>query len=1187
MYFKRIEMHGFKSFVEPVVVEFDKGITCVVGPNGSGKSNISDAIRWVLGEQSSKMLRCDKMEDVIFAGTTSRKSRGMAEVTLVIDNSTGLLPIDYSEVAITRRLFRSGESEYAINNNTCRLRDITELLLDTGIGVEGYSLIGQGHIVDIISNKSDSIKEIFEESAGIVSYRKKKEDAEKKLSSASANMERVADIIAEIEGRIDGLSEDSIKATEYLELRERYKELEINITLKSIDTIEQKAVEYRDDVAQLHAKVEEMTGDKALLYKELEALRERSENLDELSNETREKLMAGIEEINGLVNQSQVNSERLAAIDKDHQRLIGEIASLENKLARETDDAGAQFEAKETTDRQLSELRKELELKISQFQVSNTDLAQLTARIDNLKNQLFDHHGAMSSKKAQSASLAALQENLKARKNQIQTEQATGETGNRSTLSALEEAKEELDRQQTRRESLSRFMSECRKDLGESQEKERAASKKLEELNITRSQLSTRKKTIEEMESNYEGYNSAVKHIMKSGISGIHGVVAELIKVPGGYEVALETALGAALQNIVCDRDDTAKKAILELKNSRAGRLTFLPVESIKAFSGARGKSLEGEPGYKGIAADCIEFDAKFTNVFQYLLGRVVVVDTMDNAIRLSKKTDGNLRFVTLDGEIINASGAITGGKYRNNTANLLERKAEIVSLEESLVRTAKEIDSCKAEIETHAAAMEAGKNRLEQLDKDYRETERSLFAAENQINITETTLGDFRNTSEKWTRELANIDRETGVAQESILKLQSEIQSILGAIDQTEKEIEAGTARLESEKSTQTDAGEEITKARIAVNACENEKTKIDEIVDRIRESIDEIQHEKAQKELELTRLSGERDQILGHFNGNEDLVREKELAKETMQEKLKEMTTERSEVGNHLNRLYSVRDQLDETLSALQSQKYELEIKMAKQEAQLENLKEKLWEEFDLSYLHAMDFKREEFSMTAAVRENREIKNRLKELGEVNVGAIKEYKVVSERYEFLTIQRADIEASIGQLRKIIEDMDKIIRNRFKDSFDRIVQNFEEVFVEFFDGGKATITLSDEANPLDAEIQITAQPPGKQLKSINLLSGGEKTMTAIALMFAVLKTKPTPCCILDEVEAALDDTNIDIFAKYLKKFDDIQFTLITHQKATMEHANAMYGVTMPERGVSRIYSLKLGDDPFNQGVQA
>jgi len=1187
MYFKRIEMHGFKSFVEPVVVEFDKGITCVVGPNGSGKSNISDAIRWVLGEQSAKMLRCDKMEDVIFAGTTSRKSRGMAEVTLVIDNSAGILPIDYNEVAITRRLFRSGESEYAINNNTCRLRDITELLLDTGIGVEGYSLIGQGHIMDIISNKSDSIKEIFEESAGIVSYRKKKDDAEKKLSSASINMERVADIIGEIEGRIDGLQEDSVKATEYLELRERYKELEINITLKSIDTIEQKTVEYRDDVAQLHAKVDEMTGDKALLYKELESLRQRSENLDELSNETREAVMASIEEINGLVNRSEVSSERLAAIDKDHQRLIGEIALLENKLERETNNAGAQFEAKENTDRQLSVLRKELEVKISKFQLSNTDLAEQTARIDNLKNMLFDHHNAMSSKKAQSASLAALQANLKTRKDQILSEKNSGETGNRTTLSALEEAKATLAHQESQRDFLAKSILDCRKDMTDGQEQERATSKKLEELNITKSQLSTRKKTIEEMESNYEGYNSAVKHIMRSGIPGIHGVVAELIKVPVGFEIALETALGAALQNIVCDRDDTAKKAILELKNSRAGRLTFLPVESIKAYAGSRGKSLAGEPGYKGIAADCIEFDGKFNNVIQYLLGRVVVVDTMDNAIRLSKKTDGNLRFVTLDGEIINASGAITGGKYRNNTANLLERKAEIGSLEEALSKTSAEIESCKAALSAKRVAMEESRQQLERLDEDFRAAERGFFAAENQIKIMETTLGDFHNASQKWTRELENIDRETAVAQESIQKLDAEIGSILDAIAATESEIEAKTAALESEKTIQSDAGEEITKARIAVNACENEKSKIDEIVDRIQESIDEIQQEKTQRETELTRLGVERNDILSNFNGNEDLVREKELVKETLQEKLKEMTTERSEVGNHLNRLYSVRDQLDETLNALQSQKYELEVKMAKQEAQLENLKEKLWEEFDLSYLHAMDFKKEEFSMTAAVRENREIKNRLKELGEVNVGAIKEYKVVSERYTFLSTQRADIEASIGQLRKIIEDMDKIIRNRFKDSFDRIVQNFEEVFVEFFDGGKATITLSDEANPLDAEIQITAQPPGKQLKSINLLSGGEKTMTAIALMFAVLKTKPTPCCILDEVEAALDDTNIDIFAKYLKKFDDIQFTLITHQKATMEHANAMYGVTMPERGVSRIYSLKLGDDPFNQGLQA
>jgi chromosome segregation protein len=1187
MYFKRIEMHGFKSFVEPVVVEFDKGITCVVGPNGSGKSNISDAIRWVLGEQSSKMLRCDKMEDVIFAGTTSRKSRGMAEVTLVIDNSTGILPIDYSEVAITRRLFRSGESEYAINNNSCRLRDITELLLDTGIGVEGYSLIGQGHIVDIISNKSDSIKEIFEESAGIVSYRKKKEDAEKKLASSSVNMERVADIIGEIEGRIDGLKEDSAKASEYLELRERYKELEINITLKSIETIEQKTLEYKEDVAQLQQQLEQSGTEKSEIYRELEALRLRSENLDELSNETRESLMTSIEEINTLVNRSEVGSERLAAIEKDNQRLVAEIAALENKLDREKNNAQAQFESKEQTDQQLLRLTTELETKVSAFQVGSGDMAAQTAEIDRLKNLLFEYHNNMSSKKAQSSSLSSLRETLETRRAQILSEKDSGESGNLTTLNALQEAKDALANLERQRDDQKEQISLCRERLSAGQTTERETSKKLEELNINKSQLSTRKKTIEEMESNYEGYNGAVKHIMRSGISGIHGVVAELITVPAGFEIAMETALGGSLQHIVCDGDATAKKAILELKNSRAGRLTFLPVASVKAAPGPKEQMLVREPGYKGIAVDCIQFDPAYRNVMQYLLGRVVVMDNMDNAIALSKKIDTSLRFVTLEGEIINANGAITGGKYRNNSANLLERRAEIGKLEETLNQVVADAAAASAKLSAIQQTMTQDMVSMGTMEERFRSLEIQVFAAQNEIKIMDTALGDFKSSTHKWERELENINREMAVAQTSVGQLNDQVQGILRTISETESAIESLTDGLEKDKGTLSYASEEITKARIAVNACENEKTKIDAIVDRINETIFEIEEEKSYKEEALEQLKTERNDILNHFNGNEDLVREKELAKEVMQEKLKEMTAERSEVGGHLNRLYAVRDRLDETLTALQGQKYELEIKMAKQEAQLENFKEKLWEEFELSYLHAMDFRKEEFSMNAAIRENREIKNRLKELGEVNVGAIKEYKVVSERYTFLSAQRTDIEASISQLRKIIEDMDKIIRNRFKDSFDKIVQNFEEVFVEFFGGGKATITLSDENNPLDAEIQITAQPPGKQLKSINLLSGGEKTMTAIALMFAVLKTKPTPCCILDEVEAALDDTNIDIFAKYLKKFDDIQFTLITHQKATMEHANAMYGVTMPERGVSKIYSLKLGDDPFNQGILA
>ena len=437
MYFKRIEMHGFKSFVEPVVVEFDRGITCVVGPNGSGKSNISDAIRWVLGEQSSKMLRCDRMEDVIFAGTTSRKSRGMAEVTLVIDNSTGILPIDYSEVAITRRLFRSGESEYAINNNPCRLRDITELLLDTGIGVEGYSLIGQGHIVDIISNKSDSIKEIFEESAGIVSYRKKKEDAERKLASSTANMERVADIIGEIEGRIGGLREESAKAAEYLELRKRYQDLEINIALRSIESIEARAKEYAADVEHLTLTIEEAARGKQTLYQDLEALRLQAETLDALGNRTQEDLLSSIEEINVLVNRNEVSSERLAALEKDSQRLIAEIGVLESKLEREQGNAAAQSESKAETDAALSALMGELEQKIKAYQTANVDLAGETTRIDGLKSRLFDLHNQMNARKAQIQSLKSLVDTLEKRKAQIQEDLAQGQSGNLDTQTAL------------------------------------------------------------------------------------------------------------------------------------------------------------------------------------------------------------------------------------------------------------------------------------------------------------------------------------------------------------------------------------------------------------------------------------------------------------------------------------------------------------------------------------------------------------------------------------------------------------------------------------------------------------------------------------------------------------------------------------------------------------------------------
>lgn len=1170
-------MHGFKSFAEPVVIEFNKGITCIVGPNGSGKSNISDAIRWVLGEQSPKMLRGGKMEEVIFSGTSSRKSRGMAEVTLVIDNEDGSLPIDYKEVAITRRMFRSGESEYHINGNQCRLRDIRELIMDTGIGVDGYSIIGQGKISEILSNKTESRREIFEEAAGIVMYRTKKAESERKLASTTANMERVRDIIGEIEGRIDGLREDSIKAKEYIELRDRFKELEINIVLKNIENLEAKTEYMKEDLAELAKTLETSAVKKTGIEKTLSEQSSRSEALEAISVETREKLLAAIEELNTMVNKGQLDKERLAAIKENTVKLKEELVQLSQKLEKEQADSRLYGDKKAALDEKLLESSAVLREKLAGYEQISEEMAELLAQSDKFKNDMFELTGSINSAKAEINSLNMLQETLQRRQASLLEEKGTGDDSNRETLDRLNDVRREKKEFEEALQELREQAEEKRADFASQQEEERELSRKLEELRITLGQLSARKKTIEEMESNYEGYNYAVKHVMKSGLAGIHGVVAELIEVPAGYETAIETALGAALQNIVCDDDRSAKAAIQSLKANKAGRMTFLPVSSVRG-GGRRDEALSREAGFVGFGPDCVRYDSKYRNIVEYLLGRVVLVDNMDNAVRMSKRASG-VRFVTLEGEVINAGGAITGGKYKNKTANILDRKAEISSLHKEITDKSAQREQAVGKLYALRESISSFAGEIKALDEETRNAERKLLAAENEEQLVENILKDMKASGDKLEKELENIRAEKENSQKMISELYTKIEDYESDVKKAEEAGEEKLAEYNAKKESFEAVREDITAARMAVSSCENEKEHIDSMVQRIASVVEEIEEDIASKNAQLMQLDAERSRITSGSGDMDSLIGDKEEEKKNLEEYLENVTEEKAEVSRSIAALNAEKETVDGKLSSLQNQKYELEIKNAKNETQLDTFKDKLWEDFEISYIQAMEFKSEDFVMSTAVKENRQIKNRMKELGEVNVGAIEEYEIVKERYDFLTSQQADIQEAMDSLNNIIDDMDKTIKLRFKESFDRIVINFEKKFGELFGGGHAELRLSDENDPLNSSIDIIAQPPGKKLQNINLLSGGEKTLTAIALMFAVLEAKPTPFCILDEVEAALDDANIDRFISCLRKFYDIQFTLVTHQKATMEHADVLYGVTMPEKGVSKVLSLSLEDN--------
>lgn len=1180
MYFKRIDMHGFKSFADPVSIEFHEGITCIVGPNGSGKSNISDAIRWVLGEQSPKMLRGGKMEEVIFAGTASRKSRGMAEVTLVIDNSKGILPIDYAEVAITRRMYRSGESEYSINNNHCRLRDIRELIMDTGIGVDGYSLIGQGKIADIVSNKPESRREIFEEAAGIVKYRTKKMESERKLEASSGNLERVNDIISEIESRIGKLKNDSEKAKEYLILRDRYKELEINVTLKNIENIELKNEYIKDDLAELASQIEELKEDKASIDTELTEYRNRNEELGRLGNETRDKLLISVEKINELVNQNQLNREKLATIDKDIDRLKDEIAVIDSKLEKEAESETTLQTDKDKLYEELSILKNDLDQRLKKQAELSAGINADAAAIDQQKNSIYELHSSISSKNSEINSLLSLQGTLEKRKEQVLADRASAEAMRNDLADRRSRATQELAVLKAEFNKATEQRKEYILSHNEKILRERSLAKELEELRISIGQISTRKKMIEEMESSYEGYNNAVKFIMRSKLPGINGVVAELIEVPQGYETAIETALGAALQNIVCEDDHHAQTAISALKANKAGRLTFLPIKSMRDSSPSYDQRLKNSEGFKGFCVQCIKFDEKYRKVMEYLLGRVIIVDTLDHAVRLSKNsTGGGLRFVTLEGEVINSGGAITGGTFRSNTANLLERKAEIKQLGEKLNSMELSKNRGSNELEELRAAIASGQDTIQRLDLEHREKEMELLNKENSAAAMSGQLSELELAGEKSRKELENIDSEKSASESMINEIRTIVQQASEDISEIEKITDTGLQNFELKKSSLDEINEEITRAKVAVGTAESRKNHVDQLLSRIEEYKKEITEDRYSKEVVILTLEAEKSSLLEGDNGLESGIRVREQEKLDMERYLQEIQEEKASVTKHLDEITKKKDEMDQILGGYQNQKYDLEIKQAKYDTQLDTYKDKLWEEFEVSYLQAIEFRKKDFNLAAAVKETREIKSRIKDLGEVNVGAIKEFESVSERYDFLSEQRSDILGAMNSLKQIIDDMDKTIKQSFKESFDRIVLNFEKAFQELFGGGAAELRLEDENNPLECGIEIVAQPPGKKLQNINLMSGGEKTMTAIALMFAVLRAKPTPFCILDEVEAALDDANIDRFASYLKNFDEIQFALVTHQKATMEYADVLYGVTMPEQGISRIISLRLGDE--------
>ena len=1180
MYLKKLELHGFKSFANKTTLEFMPGITAVIGPNGSGKSNISDSIRWLLGEQSMKSLRGAKSEDIIFAGTENRKSLGFAEASLVIDNSDGKLPIEYNEVTVTRRIYRSGESGYFINKAPCRLKDVLELFMDTGIGKDGYSIIGQGKIDEILSNKSEDRRHIFEEAAGIVKYRVRKAESEKKLEQTKLNLLRINDILAEIEANIEPLQKQSEKAKKFLDLREELKKIEVGLFLEQIDNYK--------------IKIKQVTDDLSIIQNQYEEEIKKGTNLQEQKNNLKEEIDKLINEIEQIQNQGFETSNKIQKLETDislanqkidtnresEERYLAEINALQEKIQELKDEQTQKNSRKENLLKDKEKFEKELQEKENRLKEISSKLSEKELEIEGKKAKLSSNIDTKFEKSTFINTQKIQNENLEKRKKVLNDE--------------IYEIIKDLDSQRLERQDISRTFQEIEKrknDLSKKIEeialKKEEADKKInqydEKYNNTDSQKrinESRLKFLIETEKEKEGYIKSVKSLLlacdnnTSLSQGSHGVLANLFDVPKEYQVAIEMCLGASMQNIVTNTEQDAKKLVEYLRTNNLGRASFLPITSVK------GKKLEKIKSKNiniiGIASDLVKTNSKYEQILLHLLGRTVVVENMDDAIELAKQNSYSFRIVTKKGDIINPSGAISGGSVQTKTVNILGRKKEIENLEKQIKHDEKILQDIEKEKNEYISSIEGLLKKSAELENSMQEIQIE-YATRNQKLITvEEGIKKLEERLEKSKEENVNIDIE--------------IQENLGKKEETEKEIaeiERENEELnvqinefaEKNKDSQKDIDDlnfEITNLKISVGSFSESEISIDEIVERMEQEIkvhedtinsrnERIEKDKAENDALEKQIIEKKEEI--------ENIRNQAVVNSGKVEELKQRriqkNTELADIEKIILDQYTLVQNLNEQIS-------KIEIKKSKLEVEQEQIINKMWEEYEITPNNAEDFERPQNIAEVQKRVNT-LRNQIKNLGSINIDAIEEYKQTKERYDFMTEQKEDLEASVIKLKKIISDMMQIMKEQFEKQFSVINKNFKEIFKELFGGGKAELKLTDESNILESGIEIEVQPPGKKLQNMMLLSGGEKALTAIALLFAILKINPAPFCVLDEIEAALDDVNVYRFADYLKKFaKHIQFLVITHRKGTMEVADTVYGITMEEKGVSKLLSMKL-----------
>lgn len=1191
MFFKRLELQGFKSFVDKTVLEFGSGITAIVGPNGSGKSNISDAIRWVLGEQSPKTLRGGRMEDIIFAGTENRRPVGFAEVSIVMDNSDGAFNVDYEEVKVTRRLFRSGDSEYLINGAQCRLKDIYMLFADTGIGKEGYSIIGQGKVDEILSSKSDERRGIFEEASGIMKYRMRKQESERKLAATEQNLLRINDIISELELQVSALTRQAATAKQYLTLKYELRDIEVGVLTDGIMKATEKLADIKKNSEIIQKQIDDDSAALEKIKLDNQTQTEYSHVLDEKRAEVQERsfeLEKTIERINSNI---AINNQKIAAIEENCKRIEGEIKLKEGKHLEQQNIIGQIDTQSEEAIKSRGQVETEIVAAEEKFSKIINLLSTDSAAAGEIRDSIMEKKLAFTQRQSAITALTSQNESLKQRLALLNEELDNCIKNNQETLAEADKASSAYKACNDELTAEGAILADAVENVLRIKDENEANSVKISSVRSSIQANDARLNLLKEMEESFEGYAKSVKEILtlcrenKSFGKGIYGAVAQILNVPADYELAIETALGNTYQDIVTETEEDAKQAIDYLKRMKLGRATFLPLTAVnrKQFEREIVTKLQLTDGFVGVAAELVEYDPKFEIIAFSLLGKIAVFENIDTAIEASKRFKYSFMCVTLDGDVIRTSGAITGGSSEKiKRSGTLTRTREIPVLQKKLVEL-------KAEVDKLSALIEKGKSELE-------DAENKRTAAFDKVHKLEISVAELKSAMERAAERKASVEERIKQIQGDISQCDSEIKTNSDAVVSFGEESETLKAEVSAAENELT-AYEEKAKTGIQIrDTMQNEITtlkiclsdlnnKIERLADDKKRILEEIEKESELSDFMQVQLDEGAANVAEIKRENVEYSEKADTAKaekKVSDDEYSKLTTEKKAVDESLSGMITQIADISGAIGMLREEMGRLDIRRTRAEHESESSKNRLWEEYELTYTKALEITggKTPENLEECRKRISELRGGIKRLGNVNVDAIEELESTTERCTFLTEQRKDMEETRTKLLKVISELTKVMQDQFKEQFEIIRENFMIVFNELFGGGKADITLSDENDVLESGIEIVAQPPGKKLQNMMLLSGGERALTAIALLFGILRMRPTPFCMLDEIESALDDANVYRFANYTKAVSEsTQLILISHRKGTMESADALYGVTMEEKGVSRVVALKVSED--------